>query len=77
MGVVTFKVSAEVGRWLEARAKAAGRSKSDIVREAVENLRERDLKGSALELAGDAVGRVASAHKDLGSNKARLRGFGR
>jgi predicted DNA-binding protein len=77
MDVVTFKVSAEVARWLAARAKLGKRSKSDVVREAVERMREGDRRGSALDLAGDAVGRVTSGRADLASNKAYLRGFGR
>jgi predicted DNA-binding protein len=77
MDILSLKVPPDVARWLEAQSRATGRSKSEIIREAVERLRDAARSGSALDLAGDAVGRVASGCEDLGSNKKRLRGFGR
>jgi predicted DNA-binding protein len=77
MEVITLKVPYEIARWLEERSRASGRPKSEIVRDAVERLREQEGQGTAIDAAGDAVGRVASGCNDLGSNKKRLRGFGR
>jgi predicted DNA-binding protein len=77
MEVISLKVPHELARWLEERSRASGRPKSEIVRDAVEQLREHEGQGTALEAAGDAVGRVASGCADLGSNKKRLHGFGR
>ena len=77
MDTLSLKVPREIARWLEEQARTTGRPKSEIVREAIERLRSAGKDESALDLAGDAVGRVASRCRDLGSNKARLRGFGR
>ena len=76
MDVLTLKVPPDLSRWLDERSRATRRPKSEIVRDAVERLRRSERGGSALDLAGDAVGRVESGCSDLGSNKARLRGFG-
>lgn len=77
MDAFSLKLPPELAHWLQERALATGRPKSEIVREAVERLRGAGENGSALDVAGDAVGSVKSGHDDLGSNKARLRGFGR
>ena len=77
MSTLTLKVPAETTRWLEEQAKKTSRSKSAIVRDAIERLRSDGGRASALEAAGDAVGRVKSGKRDLGSNKRHLRGFGR
>jgi predicted transcriptional regulator len=77
MQTLTCKVSAETTRWLDEEARKQGRPKSAIVREALESLRRGAMGASALEAAGDAVGRVASTRRDLGSNPKHLRGFGR
>ena len=77
MDVLTLKIPPELAHWLHEQSRATGRPKSEIVREAVERLRVASDGGSALDAAGDAVGRVKSASAELGSNKAHLRGFGR
>lgn len=77
MATITSKVPAETARWLQEQATRQKRPKSAIVREALERLRHEEMLGSALQAAGDAVGRVASGVRDLGSNKRRLRGFGK
>jgi predicted DNA-binding protein len=77
MDAFSLKLPSELAHWLEERSRATGRAKSEIVREAVERLRGAAKNGSALDAAGEAVGSVDSGHGDLGSNKARLRGFGR
>ena len=77
MDALSLKLPSELAHWLEERARATGRPKSEIVREAVERLRGAAKNGSALDAAGDAIGSVQSGRADLGSNKARLRGFGR
>jgi len=77
MDVITTKVPAAMSRWLADRARRQGRSKSAIVREAIERLRAEEGGRSALDAAGDAVGRVASGRRDLASNPRHLRGFGR
>ena len=77
MDTLTLKVPEETSRWLARSARRSCRPKSAIVREALELYRARENAGSALELAGDLVGKVQSGQRDLGSNKKHLRGFGR
>jgi Arc/MetJ-type ribon-helix-helix transcriptional regulator len=74
---ITLKIPEATARWLEEQAKQRHRSKSELVREAIEQLRKASRPKSALTVAGDAVGRVASGKRDLASNKAHLRRFGR
>ena len=77
MTTLTVKLPDDVAAWLAARARQLGLPKSVLVREALAALQEAGMGSSALDLAGDAVGRGASKHRDLGSNKRHLSGFGR
>lgn len=77
METITLKVPPETARWLKERAKRLKRSKSEILREALDTLRQGERRGSALDAAGELSGSVSSFRKDLSTNKARLRGFGR
>ena len=63
---------------LQARARAIGKSKSALTREALARYLEDDGGAgvSCLDLVRDLVGR-AKGPGDLASNKKHLRGYGR
>lgn len=61
---------------LAALKKATGLSESELVRRGL-HLVARELKQkSALELAGESVGRFAGGPRDLSTNRDHLAGFG-
>ena len=75
---ICMKIDTELSRRLDAAAAKRGRSRSFVVREAVEQY----LAGTAgpeatscAELAGDLIGAL-DGPRDLASNKARLSGYG-
>ena len=78
MKTISLKLPDDVDARLEARAKAIGKSKSALTREAL--AKYLDVKGgsevSCLDLVRDLVGR-AKGPGDLASNKKHLRGYGR
>lgn len=79
MKTLSVKVPDGLDARLAALARQQGASKSEIVRKALEGLLARNgrpRRGSALDLAGDLVGRVAGPG-DLSFRKAHLRHFGR
>jgi hypothetical protein len=61
----------------ELRA-ATGKGESELVRRGLRLvLEELGKRASALDLAGDSVGRFRKGPKDLARNKAHLSGFGK
>jgi predicted DNA-binding protein len=75
MQTLTLKVSAELSDWLDKQAKQLNRSKSEIVRRALEAQRGGINPESVLARAGDLVGKYASGKKDS-SHKKHLKGLG-
>ena len=78
MKTISLKLPDDVDARLEARAKAIGKSKSALTREALAKYLDgqRRLGVSCLDLVRDLVGR-ANEPGDLASNKKHLRGYGR
>lgn len=81
MKIISLKLQPELSAKLDRAARQRSRSRSSIVREALEgflNGKERPSTrriDSALELAGDLVGCV-SGPGDLSTNPKYLEGFG-
>ena len=76
---VTVRFPAELQTRLERRAKLAGKTESDVVREAVEaHVAEPVVSESACQLAKrlGLVGCVKDAPADLSTNKKHFEGFG-
>ena len=80
MKTMSLKLPAELHGQLERLSKQRGQSKSQVVRDALEqffgNGRSADHAVSALELAGDLVG-SCSGPGDLSTNKKYMEGFGK
>jgi len=79
MKTVTFKLPEELGARISAAARRSRRSRSELVRQALEAwvARPRGRQaGSCLDLIGDLVGSVAGP-RDLSTNRRHLKGFGR
>lgn len=77
--LLSVKVPETLERDLERRAETFGQSKSEIVREAVQEYlarREGTKAGSFLEQARDLAG-VVEAEPDLSTNPEHLEGYGR
>ena len=76
MKTLTMKVPDGLLGWLENEAKRAGQPKSALVREILQQHRQRRHQ-SALDLAADLCGCVRSDLGDLSRNRKHLKGFGR
>jgi len=72
---LTLKLPPDLSDWLEKRARALNRSKSDVVRQALLAQRAGKHTESALARAGDLVGKYASGKKDS-AHKRHLKNFG-
>jgi predicted transcriptional regulator len=78
MKTMTLKLPPALDRALAARAKRQNRSKSALLRQALEDLlANRPVEGDATvgELAGDLAGRL-SGPGDLSHHKRHMKGFG-
>ncbi len=74
MQTLTLKVSADLADWLDQRARALNRPKSEIVRQALQAQRNGENFKSVLDHAGDLVGKYAGSKHS--SHKRNLKGFG-
>jgi predicted transcriptional regulator len=74
MPIMTIRLSRQESARLARLAKKKGVTRSDVVRQALEVLEERD---SALDAWGDAVGVAEGGPKDLATNPRHLKGYGR
>jgi metal-responsive CopG/Arc/MetJ family transcriptional regulator len=77
--LLSVKVPETLERDLEQRAEKLGQSKSEVVREAVQEYlarRKGTNKGSFLDQARDLAG-VVEAEPDLSTNPEHLEGYGR
>jgi hypothetical protein len=73
--IVHARLDAESEKLLEQLARRLGWSESRIIREGIGQLAAGSLVSGAKRIIG--LGKFSSGASDLGSNKARLRGFGR
>lgn len=80
MRTISLKLPEELGRRLDSAAAQRGQSKSEVVRNALEQfLLKKPIQpspGSLLERAGDLVG-CLNGPGDLSTNKKYLRNFGK
>jgi hypothetical protein len=81
MNVITVKVPEKLQRELSRAAALRGITKSRLVREAVAEYlgrltSRRKGSASALDLAGDLVGRVRKSPSDLATKRKYLEDFG-
>ena len=79
MKTISLRLSDELDALLEALRAERGTSKSELVREALEEYTRGESgrrPGSCLDLASDLAGSLAGP-EDLASNKRHLKGYGR
>jgi metal-responsive CopG/Arc/MetJ family transcriptional regulator len=79
MATITCKIPEKLAARLSAAARAERRSKSAVVREALEDrLKARRKRGSVsgYDLAGHLCGALKGGRSDLATNPAHMKGFG-
>jgi metal-responsive CopG/Arc/MetJ family transcriptional regulator len=81
IGRITVRVDESLHERLGSVAEAAGKSESQVVREALENYLDRQEEGgaTAFDLCKKAgmIGCIKGGPKDMSSNPKHLEGFGR
>jgi metal-responsive CopG/Arc/MetJ family transcriptional regulator len=75
MGTFSLKLPIGLSVKLERVARESGVTKSEVVRTALERFLQNERPMSALELAGDLVGR-GEGPGDLSTNPKYMKGFG-
>lgn len=75
MKTISVKLPTPLATWLTQQARKLGRSKSGLVRQALEQQRSDPGKGTCLELMDDLCGSVRGP-RDLSTNRKHLSGFG-
>jgi metal-responsive CopG/Arc/MetJ family transcriptional regulator len=75
MKTLSLKLPPGLSVKLERAAKKCGRSKSELVRAALEQFLKAERPMSARELAGDLVG-CGEGPGDLSTNPEHMQGFG-
>jgi hypothetical protein len=75
MKTLTVKLPEPLAAWLTKRAAELGRSQSELVREALQKLREGGGAVSCHDLMADVCGTVGGP-KDLSTNARYLDGLG-
>jgi len=73
---VSVRLPVPLASWLTQQARELRRSKSEIVRRALERQREKPGKASCLELMQDVCGSL-NGPRDLSTNPKHLEGLGR
>jgi len=76
MKMLSLKLPPGLSVKLERAAQQRGESKSELVRAALEQYLKAERPISALELAGDLVGR-GEGPGDLSTNPKHMEGFGK
>ena len=76
MKTVSVKLPTPLAAWLAQQARELRRSKSALVRQALEQQRRRPGKGTCLDLMADLCGSVRGP-RDLSTNPKHLEGLGR
>ena len=72
--IVHARLDDESQRLLKELRRSTGMKDSELLRQGLRALAARSRTGGKPRIVG--VGKFASGHLDLGSNKERLRGFG-
>jgi hypothetical protein len=75
MKTVSVKLPVPLAAWLNQQARELGRSKSALVRQALERQRSKPDKGTCLDLMENLCGCVRGP-RDLSTNPKHLEGFG-
>ena len=75
MKTVSVKLPSPLAAWLTQRARELGRSKSALVRQALEQQRGKPGKGTCLDLMEDLCGCVRGP-RDLSTDPKYMEGFG-
>lgn len=76
MKTVSVKLPSPLADWLTRQARELRRSKSALVRQALEQQRSKPGKGSCLHLMEDLCGSVRGP-RDLSTNPKHMEGFGK
>ena len=76
MRTVSVKLPPSLAAWLTRQARELRRSKSALVRQALEQQRSQPGKGTCLDLMEDLCGSVRGP-RDLSTNPKHLTGFGK
>lgn len=74
--IKTVKLPKILAQKLARVAKARGRSESEIIRDGIEKVTERDEGLDMQELIGPDIG-IGRGPSDLSTNRTRLAGYGR
>jgi predicted transcriptional regulator len=72
---VSVKLPPALAAWLTQQARELRRTKSDLVRQALERQRSTSSQGTCMELMQDICGSVQGP-TDLSTNPKHLAGFG-
>lgn len=75
MKTITVRLPETLATWLLRRARALGRPQSDLVREALQRVREGKSGVTCHDLFADVCG-VIDGPKDLSTNPKHRSGFG-
>ncbi len=75
MKTITVKLPEALDAWLSRRARELGQPKSDLVREALQRVRQGQGGTSCHDLFADICGAI-DGPKDLSTNPKHLAGFG-
>ena len=76
MKSISVKLTESLARWLDRESAAQRRSRSEIIREALEQRRQRPGEPSMADVLGVLAGTV-DGPKDLSVNPRHLDGLGR
>lgn len=77
MRTLTIRIPAELDRWLAAEAKRLGRTKSEIVQQALMQQRNAKKPRSLHDRMKDVCGIIKDGPPDLSTNMRKyLEGFG-
>ncbi len=76
MKTISVKLPESLARWLERESAKRRRSRSDIVREALENRRQGSGKPTIADVLADLAGTI-DGPRDLSTNPRHLDGLGR
>jgi hypothetical protein len=76
MKTLTMKLPDELAAWVESQSSRGNQSKSGFIRAVLAESQTRGRR-SALDMAGDLCGCVASGRRDLSRNRKYLKGFGK
>lgn len=75
MKTVTVKLPDPLAQWLARRARELGHAQSDLIRDALERLRDGGVGGSCHDAFDDLCGKIQGP-KDLSTHPRHMAGFG-